>query len=53
MAETAIPAFCTQCRSRCGCTAFVEKGALITGHGTARMIRVDSSWTPAPTGYPP
>lgn len=24
-----IPAFCTQCRSRCGCTAVVEDGALV------------------------
>ncbi len=29
MAETAVPAFCTQCRSRCGCTAFVEEGRLL------------------------
>ena len=24
-----IPAFCTQCRSRCGCTALVEDGKLL------------------------
>ena len=42
-AATRIPAFCTQCRSRCGCTAVVEDGRLqgiepLPGHPTGDKL---------------
>lgn len=43
MAESRIPAFCTQCRSRCGCDAVVEDGRLLRieprpGHPTGEKL---------------
>lgn len=47
MADTThIPAFCTQCRSRCGCVAVVKAGRLeaiepLPGHPTGDKLCPD------------
>jgi len=52
------PAFCTQCRSRCGCVAVVEDGRLagiepLPGHPTgdnAPRAEPHRNWCITPTG---